>query len=53
MKPSDIIDKLRMNDLHGKHKWHVQSACAIKGEGLVDAMLKMADLVKQYRYENK
>jgi hypothetical protein len=25
----------------------------IDGEGLVDAMLKMADLVKQYRYENK
>ncbi|CAF3555159.1 unnamed protein product [Rotaria sp. Silwood1] len=53
MKPAEIIHKLGMNELHGKHKWYVQSACAITGDGLTDAMLEMANLVKQYRKENK
>ncbi|CAF0896419.1 unnamed protein product [Rotaria sordida] len=53
MKPSEIIDKLGMNELRDKHKWYVQSACAITGDGLIDAMLEMANLVKQYRKENK
>jgi hypothetical protein len=52
MKPSEIIHKLGMNDLHGKHKWYIQSACAITGDGLADSMLEMANLVKQYRKEN-
>ncbi|CAF1190212.1 unnamed protein product [Rotaria magnacalcarata] len=37
MKPSEIIPKSGMNKLHGKHKWHVQSTCAITGDGLIDA----------------
>jgi hypothetical protein len=52
MKPSEIIDKLGMNHLHGKHKWYIQSACAVTGDGLVEAMLEMAKLAKQYRKEN-
>ncbi len=52
MKPSEIIQKLGMNDLHGKHKWYIQPACAVTGEGVIDAMLEMANLVKQYRKEN-
>jgi hypothetical protein len=52
MKPSEIMDKLGMNDLNGKHKWYLQPACAITGTGLTDGMLEMANLVKQYRKEN-
>jgi len=52
MKPSEILQKLGMNDLHGKHKWYIQPACAVTGEGVIDAMLEMANLVKQYRKEN-
>ncbi|CAF3092838.1 unnamed protein product [Rotaria socialis] len=53
MKPSEIIHKLGMNKLHDKHKWHVQSTCAITGDGLTDALLKMTNFVKQYHKENK
>lgn len=49
MTPSEIIHKLGLNDLHGKHRWHVQGACAVTGEGLVESMLEMANLVKKYR----
>ncbi len=52
MKPSEIIQKLGMDDLRGKHKWYVQSTCAVTGDGLTDSMLEMANLVKQYRKEN-
>jgi hypothetical protein len=49
MKPADIIQKLGMNELRGKHKWYVQSACAVTGEGLLEGMLEMANLIKQNR----
>jgi hypothetical protein len=52
MKPSEIIQKLGMSNLPGKHKWYVQSACAVTGEGIIDSMVEMANLVKQYRKEN-
>ena len=52
MKPSEIICKLGMNELRSKHKWHIQGACAVTGEGLIESMLEMANLVKQHRKEN-
>lgn len=52
MAPSDLIAKLGMNDLGAKHKWFVQSACAVTGDGLIEAMLEMANLVKQHRKGN-
>ena len=52
MKPADIIQKLGMNELRGKHKWYVQSACAVTGDGLIEAMLEMSNLIKQHRKGN-
>lgn len=52
MKPSDIIQRLGMNELSGKHKWFIQSACAVTGDGLIESMLEMSNLVKQHRKEN-
>jgi hypothetical protein len=52
MKPSDLIQKLGMNELGAKHKWFVQSACAVTGDGLIEAMLEMGNLVKQHRKGN-
>ena len=49
MKPSEIIEKLGMNELRAKHKWYIQSACAVTGDGLIEAMLEMGNLVKQHR----
>lgn len=52
MKPSEIIEKLGMNDLQ-KHRWYLQPACAITGEGVTESMLEMSNLIKKYRKENK
>jgi hypothetical protein len=51
MTPSEIINKLSLNNLHGKHKWLLQPSCAITGNGLTEAMLEMANFVKQNRTE--
>jgi hypothetical protein len=53
MTPSEIINKLSLNNLRGKHKWFLQPSCAVTGNGLTEAMLEMATLTKQYRKENK
>ena len=53
MKPSEIIEKLGMNDFEGKHRWYLQPACAITGEGIVESMLEMSNLIKKHRKENK
>ncbi|CAF0761933.1 unnamed protein product [Adineta ricciae] len=52
MKPADIVQKLDMNSLRGKHKWFIQAACAATGEGLIEGMLEMSNLVKQHRKES-
>jgi len=37
MTPSEITDKLGLNELRGK-KWYIQAACAPQGEGLYDGL---------------
>ncbi|CAF4058616.1 unnamed protein product [Adineta steineri] len=49
MKTSDIAQKLGLNTLNGKHKWVIQSACAVTGDGLLEGMLEMSNLIKQHR----
>ncbi|CAF0961280.1 unnamed protein product [Adineta steineri] len=49
MKTSDIALKLGLNTLAGKHKWFIQPACAVTGDGLLEGMLEMSNLVKQHR----
>lgn len=41
-----------MNQLQGKHKWFIQPACAVTGDGLIEAMLEMSNLVKQHRKQS-
>jgi hypothetical protein len=52
MKTSEIVDKLGMNALSGKHKWFIQPACAVTGDGLIEGMLEMANLIKQHGKSN-
>lgn len=37
MSPSEITDKLGLNELRGK-TWYIQAACAPQGEGLYDGL---------------
>lgn len=52
IKPADIIQKLGMNELSAKHKWYIQPACAVTGDGLIESMLEMSNLIKQQRKES-
>ena len=52
MKPADIIEKLNMNSLRGKHKWFIQATCATTGDGLIEGMLEMNNLIKQRRKQS-
>ncbi|CAF1228243.1 unnamed protein product, partial [Didymodactylos carnosus] len=52
MSCSDIVQKLGLNELNGKNRWYIQSACAINGDGLLDSMLEMSRLIKEYRKSN-
>ncbi|CAF1165478.1 unnamed protein product [Adineta steineri] len=48
MKTSDIAQKLGLNTLGGKHKWFIQPACAVTGDGLLEGMLEMSNLIKKH-----
>jgi ADP-ribosylation factor protein 1 len=45
---SEIVEKLNLNKLQrGQNKWFIQSACAVTGDGIYEAMKQMSDMVKQ------
>jgi ADP-ribosylation factor protein 1 len=44
---SEIVNRLKLSNL--KSKWFIQSSCAITGEGIYEAMKRMADLIKENR----
>lgn len=47
MNCAEIAHKLNLNKFSSRNKWFIQSACAITGEGIYEAMKQMSDLVKQ------
>lgn len=52
MKSSEIIEKLGLNQLRGKNRWYIQPACAVNGDGLIEGLLEMSNLIKQHRKGN-
>ena len=50
ISPAKLIDQLHLRKLN-THKWHVQGACAVNGEGIYESMEAMARLVKEYKAE--
>ena len=45
MSCGDLVNRLNLNKL-SRNKWYIQSACALNGEGIYEAMKQMADMVK-------
>ncbi|XP_006270852.2 uncharacterized protein LOC102563432 [Alligator mississippiensis] len=43
---TEIVEALGLRNLQG-HKWHVQGCCAVSGQGLPEALEKLAEMVKQ------
>ena len=48
MSPSQLVDKLCLYKLPG-HKWHIQGACAVNGDGIYESMDELATMVKNFQ----
>ncbi|KAJ1112388.1 hypothetical protein NDU88_000652 [Pleurodeles waltl] len=46
--PSELVEKLGLRKVRG-HEWHVQGCCATTGDGLVEGLQRLTDMVKQFR----
>lgn len=47
--PTEIARTLGLQDLNGKHLWHIQSCCSIIGEGLEEGLENLYDLIQERR----
>ncbi|XP_066485364.1 uncharacterized protein [Tiliqua scincoides] len=47
--PMEVAEQMGLRKACGL-KWHVQGCCAVSGEGLPEAMAKLAEMVKEYRH---
>ncbi|XP_060554746.1 ADP-ribosylation factor-like [Ruditapes philippinarum] len=49
LKPSEISERMGLNDLGHCHSWHVQGASAVTSEGVFEGVEMMATLIKNLR----
>lgn len=42
----ELTDRMGLHTLTS-HKWYIQSACAKTGEGVSEAMMEMANMIKR------
>ncbi|XP_071967528.1 uncharacterized protein [Engystomops pustulosus] len=47
-KPGELSELLRLRKMKG-HQWHVQGCCATTGDGLVEGLERLTDLVKEFK----
>nr|XP_033793038.1 ADP-ribosylation factor-like [Geotrypetes seraphini] len=45
-RPQELVEELELRKQRG-HEWHVQGCCATSGEGLVEGLEKLSELVRQ------
>ncbi|XP_043910435.1 ADP-ribosylation factor 1-like [Protopterus annectens] len=45
-QPSELVDALCLRKWRG-HEWHMQGCCAVNGDGLVEGLQRLSELVKQ------
>ncbi|XP_074834855.1 uncharacterized protein LOC142002564 [Carettochelys insculpta] len=45
---AELVEELGLRKLRGR-EWHAQGCCAVSGQGLPEALEKLAELVKRYR----
>ena len=50
---SEIARRLKLDSLRiNRNKWFIQSACAVTGEGIYEAMKEMSEMVKEKKLNN-
>lgn len=47
--PQEIARTLGLNDLNGRHLWHIQSCCSIIGEGLEEGLERLYEMIQEKR----
>ncbi|KAM4622975.1 uncharacterized protein O3C94_020686 [Discoglossus pictus] len=47
-KPMEVAEELGLGNIQG-HQWHVQGCCAVTGDGLVEGLETLTNLVKQFQ----
>ncbi|CAF4257569.1 unnamed protein product [Adineta steineri] len=48
IKPSELIEHLSLHSI-SRQRWYIQSACAVNGDGLVEAMTQLSNMIKENR----
>lgn len=51
VKPSELINHLGLHSI-SKRRWFIQSACAVSGDGLIEATKQLAQMIKDNRKTN-
>ncbi|KAH7637524.1 adp-ribosylation factor-like protein 4c [Dermatophagoides farinae] len=51
--PDEITQALGLNDLNGKHLWHIQSCCSITGDDLEDGLEHLYEMIIERRRMQK
>ena len=51
--PTEIACTLGLQDLNGKHLWHIQSCCSIIGEGLEEGLENLYEMIQERRRNAK
>lgn len=47
--PAEIVRILGLQDLNGRHLWHIQSCCSIIGEGLEEGLENLYEMIQEGR----
>lgn len=45
MKPSELIEQLNLHSI-SRQRWFVQSACALTGDGIIEGMQQLSNMIK-------
>lgn len=49
IKVDQLVTRLNLNNLPKTHKWFIQGACAINGDGIWESIRQLADMIKDQR----
>jgi ADP-ribosylation factor protein 1 len=45
IKPSELIEHLSLHSI-SRRRWYIQQACALNGDGIVEAMQRLAEMIR-------
>jgi ADP-ribosylation factor protein 1 len=49
IKVDQLVTRLNLNNLPKTHKWFIQGACAINGDGIWESIRQLADMIKDQK----